>query len=171
MKCISVLDQRIKKDVSDVQRYAVRAIIRRKDELLLVYLKETNEFKFPGGGLEKDETYESALKREVREEVGAEILSIDQCLGYIDQIYPDKFIAGQVFHMRSIYYLCTIDDARVKPNLSQSEKALGFKPMWVKLDHAIKVNQKRLSDGSNYHWTQRELYMLKYIKDKDISLG
>ena len=52
-------------DLSDVQnkivRTAVRAIILR-DEAILLIRTAKGDLKFPGGGLEHNETFEEALK-------------------------------------------------------------------------------------------------------------
>lgn len=59
-----------------MSRKSARAIIIKDNELILIHRIKENEGKkieyyvFPGGGLEKEETYEEAVKREVFEELG-----------------------------------------------------------------------------------------------------
>lgn len=50
-----------------IERIAIRAIILDNDQILLMH-SNRGDFKFPGGGLEKNESNEECLKREVREE-------------------------------------------------------------------------------------------------------
>ncbi len=45
-----------------IARSAVRAIIIKENKILMVLLEKTNEYKFPGGGVEENETFEDALK-------------------------------------------------------------------------------------------------------------
>ncbi len=52
----------------------------------LNYLSE--KFEFPGGKLERDETLEQALAREMREELDMSI-SVDRLLLTIEHVYPD----------------------------------------------------------------------------------
>ncbi|MDR2535311.1 MAG: hypothetical protein LBD29_04675 [Treponema sp.] len=42
-------------------RNAVRAIIINSNKLLMAHLEKTDEYKFPGGGKEENETTEEAL--------------------------------------------------------------------------------------------------------------
>jgi len=98
MKQIITYDFRTdKSQIIEPKRIAVRAVIKNGNKLFLVHLKKTNEYKFPGGGVEKDETLEAALTRETLEESGAKLTKIIKCFGYIDQIYPDKYKAGETF--------------------------------------------------------------------------
>ena len=165
MKELRIFDYRTVKNESKPNRIATRAVILRGDNLLMAYLKKTDEYKFPGGGMEPNESYESTMIRETKEETGAIITNIIKCLGYIDQIYPDKYDSNSLFHMRSIYYLCDIDENLSEQELSKAEMALDFVAMWVPIDEAIATNQKRIDIGSKYHWTERELYMLQHLKN------
>ncbi len=165
MKKIHVFDELLLENKTTPNRYASRAVIFKENKILLLYLTETKEYKFPGGGVEKDESFEDALIREAGEEAGVNISIIKSCLGYIDQIYPDKYDYTKTYYMRSIYYLCEISNNYQKQRLSKQETSLGFTPKWLSLDEAIKTNQTRLDNGSSHHWTKRELYMLKYLKE------
>ena len=55
---------------TSINRLAVRGIIIRNSDILLVHLKTNNEFKFPGGGSNGNETIHDILKREILEETG-----------------------------------------------------------------------------------------------------
>ena len=50
-----------------VHRNAVRAVILRGQELLMIYSANVGDYKFPGGGVNKGETHKQALVREVKE--------------------------------------------------------------------------------------------------------
>lgn len=166
MKEIKVIDHRDEfRDNEEINRYAVRAVIIKNHQLLLIHLKTTNEYKFPGGGVETNENFESALIREAKEEAGVNIASINSIIGYIDQRYPDKYRKNENYYMRSIYYLVTIDDQRFEQSLGKQETELGFSPAWVSIDEAIALNNNRLLLGTDYHWTERETLMLDYLKE------
>jgi hypothetical protein len=50
-------------------REAVRAVVL-KDKMLLMIHTNKGDYKFPGGGIEEDESHEEALMRELKEESG-----------------------------------------------------------------------------------------------------
>ncbi len=51
-----------------IHRSAVRAVICRGRELLMVYSANVGDYKFPGGGVDSGESHAQALAREVLEE-------------------------------------------------------------------------------------------------------
>lgn len=57
-------------------------------------------WEFPGGKIEKDETPETALRREIKEELAADI-NVDRLLGTVDYDYPQ-------FHLTMECYLCHV---------------------------------------------------------------
>lgn len=168
MKEIHTFDYCNLKTLEKPNRIAVRAVIIKDDLLFLLHLEASDEYKFPGGGVEEGEKLVDALYRETLEESGAYITDVKECLGYIDQIYIDKYDPNEIFYMRSIYYLCEISDIFTQQSLSDYEIDLKFKPIWVTFNEAIKTNQRRIDNGAFYPWTERELFMLNYLKTKSI---
>jgi 8-oxo-dGTP pyrophosphatase MutT (NUDIX family) len=166
MKLLKIFDKRSSKIGYQpiIYRNAVRAIILKENKILLVYSELTKEFKFPGGGLEQGETRHYALRREVKEEVGRELKSVNESLGYVDQIYNDIYDEKKYFYQRSYYYFCEAEEEYIGLSLSESEIALRFLPKWVTLDEAIKVNEDKIASGDYFPWTERELYVLKKLK-------
>ncbi|MBS0908808.1 8-oxo-dGTP diphosphatase MutT [Tatumella sp. JGM118] len=55
-----------------------------------------NKWEFPGGKIEKDETADQALKRELMEETGIEVLSA-QAIGQADHTYEDVHVTLHFF--------------------------------------------------------------------------
>lgn len=167
MKLLKIFDKRSKLlgHQPIVYRDSVRAIIFKHGKILLVYSNESKEYKFPGGGVNENEIKHIALKREVMEEVGKKVSSVNESLGYVDQIYNDIYNEKSYFFLRSYYYFCEVYDEDYDQDLDLYEQDLKFEPKWVKLDEAIKVNQVKFDKGSRYHWTERELYILKLLKE------
>lgn len=66
---------------SPFYRVAVKALVFDDQGRLLVIRNEKDGYEIPGGGWEFGETYEECLKREIDEELGAKIKSIDDFCG------------------------------------------------------------------------------------------
>jgi 8-oxo-dGTP pyrophosphatase MutT (NUDIX family) len=147
-----------------INRTAVRAVIQRGRELLMVYSANVGDYKFPGGGVDTDESHEQALARELREECGATLLSMDSELGAIIKYKFAKDEDFDVFKMTSHYYRCSIKDGFAEQKLDDYEADLGFKPMWVDADEAIKANKTLLNSINPPEWLRREIFALEYIK-------
>jgi 8-oxo-dGTP pyrophosphatase MutT (NUDIX family) len=62
-------EQQIQGDIKVNYREAIRAIILQKNTILLVHSNK-GDYKFPGGGVEGQESHSECLIREVAEETG-----------------------------------------------------------------------------------------------------
>ncbi|KAF0106682.1 MAG: NUDIX family hydrolase [Chloroflexi bacterium] len=148
------------------RREAVRGVIPRGQELLMVHSTFDGGYKFPGGGIEQDEPHETALYREIGEENGAELLSILQEYGKtIEYDFPVEK-NYDVFCMTSYCYICEINPNLGDQHLDAYEAELGFAPSWVNIDVAIKNNYSILnsSDRKTQWWVRRETQVLELIK-------
>lgn len=78
-----------------------RAVIKHKKEILLNYLNDAKGKRYyflPGGHLEFGETTEECLRRELREELGASIASLN-FLTYLDNFYTKDKINHQEINL------------------------------------------------------------------------
>jgi 8-oxo-dGTP diphosphatase len=149
-----------------VSREAVRGIIMDGRKLLMVYSEKNGDYKFPGGGIEHGESHETALKREVAEEIGKQIVDIIKPFGKVIEYDLPLEKDFDVFKMTSYYYWCQVGTDEGKQNLDQYEKELGFLPVWIEIDTAINNNMSLL-EGHQKHlprWVKRELQVLEQIR-------
>lgn len=147
-------------------RKAVRAIIIKDKKILMVHSKN-KDYKFPGGGIKKDEGYIEALKREVEEETGYVCSSIGKQIGIVTEKSKDKYVNNRIFKMISYYYFAEVLNIRKPQKLDPYEAKLQFKPEWINIDEAINNNESIISLGkeSTPNWIFREIYVLKKIKE------
>ncbi len=102
-------------------------ILNEKNELLLQLRNKAPEKEYwsiPGGRVELFETFEEAVKREVKEETGVEVRVID-LLGICDHI-----IQNEKSHWVSPSFLCKI--VKGEPQIMEPTKHLDMK--WFSLD-------------------------------------
>jgi 8-oxo-dGTP pyrophosphatase MutT (NUDIX family) len=149
------------------QRAAVRAVVVRSQNLLMVYSPVNGDYKFPGGGVAKNESSEAALKREIAEECGMDLTCIIQSIGCVIEYGIPMRSGFEVFKMTSSYYLCEVAATIKKQRLDAYEEELGFQPVWVEIDTAIKTNKAflKIETKGPSQWTARETFMLEYIKE------
>jgi 8-oxo-dGTP pyrophosphatase MutT (NUDIX family) len=150
-----------------VTREAVRAIILKGDQVLMVFSPLNGDFKFPGGGVKRDEEHAVALKREVLEECGAKLSRIIAEFGRVEEYDLAEEDEFDLFQMNSCYYLCEVEDGFGNQNLDDYEFEYGFRPEWVTLEHAIAVNRALLDNPppNIQRWVRRELYVLEMLAE------
>lgn len=88
----------------------VSAAIIMKDNKIFVTQRGYGEFKdwweFPGGKIEEGETPEECLKREIKEELEADI-NIDKYLCTVEYDYPN-------FHLKMECFICSLIDGHLE---------------------------------------------------------
>jgi 8-oxo-dGTP diphosphatase len=147
-----------------VHRAAVRAVILRRYELLMVHSANVGDYKFPGGGVNQGESHEQALARELQEECGTSLLNVDGELGAVIEYDFAEEAEYDVFKMISYYYFCRAGDGFGAQKLDDYERDLGFKPAWVEIDFAISTNCSLLGLPTPPEWLRREIFILEHIK-------
>ncbi|MCD4776993.1 MAG: NUDIX domain-containing protein [Candidatus Aegiribacteria sp.] len=156
---------------AEVYRKAVRAIIRRKEEILLIHSTNVGDYKFPGGGVEKQEDDSEALRREIKEECGLVLSEIKEKVIRITEMSQSRESETTLFKMISEYYVCTVKTEYVRQQLDEYEEELGFIPIWITLEKAIEQNKQMLksSNGKRPSWLEREIWVMETMKDREFT--
>lgn len=170
-----------------VSRTAVRGVILRGHDLLMIhsatvgdYIMPTVEncafrplkerkfqpsgYKFPGGGVDEGESHAQALAREIQEECGAVLAHIGREIGAVVEYNFAVEDEYDTFKMTSHYYLCDVQDDLGAQHLDDYERDLGFEPVWMPLDEALRSNRCLLESASPPEWLPREIFMLEYLQ-------
>lgn len=149
-------------------RDTVRAIITNKEEILLIYTERYNDYTFPGGGIEEGEDIEKSLHREIKEETGANNVSIVAEFGEYEEFRPCYYPEYDISHVRSFYYVCSADYELGQHQMEAYEIANGSRPVWVKIDEAIAYNKHVMAENKKSMGMsiQRETFMLETIKEE-----
>ncbi len=113
-------------------------------------------WEFPGGKMEKGETAEEALKREIREELSTEI-SVDEFFCTVEYDYP-------TFHLSMRCYLCSLLSEALHLNEHEAARWLAKEELdsvrWLPADLQIieKLKDKippRVTTSSAVHWSMK----------------
>jgi 8-oxo-dGTP pyrophosphatase MutT (NUDIX family) len=146
-----------------IHRIAVRAVILRGRNLLMIYSTNRGDYKFPGGGVMEGESHAQALQREVQEECGTSLACIGEEIGVVIEYNHAVESDYDTFKMTSYYYRCDVKDGFGIQKLDEYERDLGFKPIWINIDDAIQLNKALLNSDNRPEWLKREIFMLEYI--------
>ena len=126
-------------------RKTARAIIYKDKKVLLVYSDFYNDYTFPGGGVRKNESYSSALQRELSEEIGAKKIKIIGAFGQTLEYRIDYKSIDSNYRQLSKYFLVNVL-VYGEQNLEPKEALHGVNPTWIRPSDALKHNQQVMND-------------------------
>jgi len=147
-----------------IHRTAVRGVVLRRSNLLMIYSSNVGDYKFPGGGVDAGESHAEALTREIREECGMSLRHIGLEVGAVIEYDIPLEQGFDVFKMTSHYYQCEVEDGVGNQKLDRYEQELGFKPVWIEVSEAIQSNRVLLDADKTPEWLRREIFVLEYIQ-------
>lgn len=143
-------------------RIAVKGIIKNNlNEILMIRLETDDDviIKLPGGGVENNETYESALIREIKEETGFSICKISQFGCSLD--FVEEWNIGIV----TIFMEADLEENKKKSsqNLTDLEKNQNLTYEWLSIKSAIlKIRENKKNFYSSLISNRDLNILLKY---------
>lgn len=138
------------------ERCASRAVVfDANGNVALLHATNKGFHKLPGGGVEEGEGVETALRREIVEEIGCSIENIRE-LGIVEE-----YRNGSTLHQVSYCFLADVQGEKGEPHLEGDEITDGFKAEWSDLEMAIKTLEGE---------TGIENYEGKFIRIRDLSI-
>ena len=146
-------------------RSIVRGIVYNdKHQIALLYLNCVDSFgerdylETPGGGVEKSETLIEALKRELKEEIGAIVENIQE-IGRVVDFYNLIYRRNN-----NHYYLCHLVKLE-ETKWTEQEKRIVKEIRWIDIDEAIEIVKNTKRTPISTLVINRELPILKIAKD------
>ncbi len=148
-------------DITEIVKRVKILLINSNNEILLAY--SHHNYQFPGGHVEDDESLLQTVKREILEETGIDLATIDiepfACtMGYYKD-WPEK---GKNRKTEIYYYEIKTDE---KPNLdntsySEHEKDGNFELRYIPLDTVEDELRKNVEIYSDAFGITKEMLML-----------
>ena len=148
-------------------RPSARAIIIKDNKIYMVHSLLYDYYKFPGGGIEKDESSIDAVIRETKEEAGLIIIkdSIKE-YGYVHRKHKSIDPNYEIFDQYNYYYLCDVENNILKQNLDDYEKEEKYTLELIDPKIAINVNRNNNHGSTDLGMLEREAKVLELlIKD------
>lgn len=143
-------------------RPSARGIIIREGTIAMIYSQKYDYYKFPGGGIEKGESIEQALIREVAEESGLRVIPESvQEYGLVHRI--QKSLCEEIFVQDNYYYLCDAEEHLCKQKLDRYEADERFALEFVDPAYAIGVNRTREHGPKSQQMIEREARVLETL--------
>ena len=152
------------KDGKVFKRPSARAIIIKNKTIYMIHSLKYDYYKFPGGGIEKDESNIDALIRETVEEAGLIVIkdSIKE-YGYVHRIQKAKDIRYSIFLQDNYYYLCEVEDKIINQKLDDYENYEKFTLELVDPMIAINTNKNISNDPFKNSMKEREAKVLEML--------
>ncbi len=144
MKLLFTIDKKnYKEGGTAFVRPSVRGIIRKKGLIAMMHSLKYGYYKLPGGGMEKGETHEETLIREVAEESGLQVIPASiRPFGYVKRM--EKGAREDIFIQENFYFFCDAKEELLPQHLDAYEAQEQFTLSFVAPDHAISANRQAM---------------------------
>lgn len=148
-------------------RKSTRAICIKGNLILCLYTKRYDDYSLPGGGLDQGEDIIEGLKRELREETGAQNIQEKGAFGIYEEYRPWYKNDYDVQHMISYCHLCSIDEELGEHSHEAHEISNKMTPLWIPTEEAIAHNKKTIDHSEKKGMSiKRETFLMEQILEE-----
>lgn len=152
-------------------RPSARGIISDKNgNIAMIYSKKYHYYKFPGGGIEDNESHTETLAREIKEETGMTLIpeSVKE-FGEVLRMQKKYEVSEDVILVQyNYYYTCEVEDKIGEQNLDDGEKDADFVLKFIPIEVAIKINDAFQGKPIKKQMVEREKRVLEILKDTQL---
>ena len=145
-------------------RPSARAIIIKDNKIYMVHSLVYDYYKFPGGGIEKNESTIDALIRETKEEAGLVVIkdSIKE-YGYVHRVQKADEPSYSKFVQDNYYYICDVENKILEQQLDDYENFEKFTLELVDPKIAININRNKEHGPKDLDMIEREAKVLELL--------
>ena len=157
-----------KKDYANCTRTCVRdsarSIIIKDGKVAMIHSLKYDYYKFPGGGIDKDESPVDAMIRETLEESGLIVIphSVKE-FGYVCRKQKGLFDEEECFVQGNYYYTCDVEEKRVTQKLDDYEAEEKFALEFVEPKVVIMKNRNVGKTPHHVEMFEREAKVLEIL--------
>ena len=144
-------------------------IFNDNGDIAMIYSRKYHFYKFPGGGIEGDETHLETLAREIKEETGMTFIPESaKEFGEVLRMQKKNETGGDIILVQyNYYYTCGVENEIGEQNLDDGERDADFVLEFVLIEKAIAVNAAFESeDKFKKQMAEREKRVLEILKDE-----
>ena len=143
-------------------RPSARGIIIKNRKVAMIHSLKYDYYKFPGGGIEKNEDIKSALAREILEEAGLTVIpDTVKEFGMVHRIQKGDY--EDVFIQDNYYYLCDVENTVVPQNLDDYELDEKFTLEYVTPEKIIETNSLCINEEADQIMLMRENRIIEIL--------
>ena len=167
MKRVFINDNYLKKEEIEDEIIRVKAmLVNSQNDVLIAH--NNNTYQFPGGHKEDDETLETTLLREVKEETGIKVDSISKPFMEIITYDNNYFNTGKKICNKIYYYVINTDKV---PDISEThydalESETEFNLFYVKVPELKEFLHKSVEEGTISSDIGREMLLVSHEYNK-----
>lgn len=101
-------------------------VINQNNELLMIYKR--SKWDLPKGHVDKNETFETCVLREIKEETGLENISITRFIGVTEHEYYDSWLKAEAIKEIHWFEMKANKDEPLHPQLNESIEWIRWVP-------------------------------------------